>query len=310
LLENGENRLALKNFSELLKDTLKQNRRSFSQALSLIPQLSKQDEKILLHEFLTQNTVPSIIGLFGTPGAGKSSFLNLLSHYRKDFYPQRKIGLLLIDPSSPIHGGSILGDRVRLTEHFLEDEVYIRSISNETSLDGLNPRLAHYLMLFTLFKFDLILVESVGGGQASTNLKRFVDRLVMIYDPHSGDGVQHLKGGALDVAQDVIISKADLINVSMTIQSLKEWSNPNLNFHSANLTQKDSLNNFFQEIFEKTSQNSFQNLPQVLLWQEAEREFRIHFDNYYTQFIKNTQMSEENIQVFRKNFPHFFLKNT
>jgi hypothetical protein len=66
----------------------------------------------------------------------------------------------------------------------------------------------------------------------------------------------------------------------------------------------------FQEIFENTSKSSLQNLPQVLLWQEAEREFQIHFDNYYTQFIKNTQMSEENIQVFRKNFPHFFLKNT
>jgi putative protein kinase ArgK-like GTPase of G3E family len=300
----------LKNFSELLQETLKQNRRGFSQALSLIPELSKGDERLLLHEFLNQKSTPSLIGLFGTPGAGKSSFLNLLSHFRKDFFPTKKIGLLLIDPSSPVHGGSILGDRVRLTEHFLEEEVFIRSISNETSLDGLNPRLAHFLMLFTLYKFDLILVESVGGGQASTNLKRFVDRLVMIYDPHSGDGVQHLKGGALDVADDVIISKADLINVSMTIQSLKEWSNPNLHFHSANLTQKDSLNKFFEELFQKTSQNSLKNLPQVLLWQEAEREFRTHFDNYYTQFIKNTQMSEENIQVFRKNFPHFFLKNT
>lgn len=271
--------------------------------------MTKEDENELLSIFLQSKSQAPIIGLFGTPGAGKSSFLNLLSHYRKDHLPFKKIGMLLIDPSSPVHGGSLLGDRVRLTEHFLDEEVYIRSISNETSLDGLNPRLSFYLMLLSLFGFDLILVESVGGGQASTNLKRFVDRLVMIYDPHSGDGVQHLKGGALDVADDVIISKADLVNVSLIIQSLREWSNPNLNFHSANLMEKESLNEFFDDVFHQTTKNSLQKLPQVLLWQEAEREFRTHFDNYFTQYFKNTSMTEESTQFFRKNFPPFSLKN-
>lgn len=286
-----------------LSDIKKGDRKTLSKTLTNLDQV---DSNLLVSEYISLKNKPQILGLIGTPGSGKSSFLNCLAEFRKLNESNLKIGLLLIDPSHPTHGGALLGDRVRLQDHFLDQKLYIRSISNAGSPDGLHPKLAQYLMLMSLFPFDLICIESVGGGQANTNLKSFVDKLILIFDPHSGDGIQHLKGGVLDVADEVIISKTDLINPILIKQSLHEWTHENINIHSANFLDPNSIKSFAHDYFHKSdNQNSTFKLVKNFLYQEYFSKFNTEFIKYSDNFFKSHKLSDDSIREFRKNFPFF-----
>lgn len=289
-----------------IQDIISGNRRSLAKAITDLSALSEAEQESLATTFITHKNKPQIFGLIGTPGAGKSSFLNCLAEFRKQNNKDLKIGLLLIDPSHPTHGGSLLGDRVRLSDHFLDEHLYIRSISNQGSPDGLHPHLALYLMLLSLFPFDVLFIESVGGGQANTNLKNFVDKLLLIFDPHSGDGIQHLKGGVLDVADEIIISKSDLINPTLIKNSLQEWTRDNIIIHSANFLDPKSISTFADHFFiNQTTHNSTFKIINNFLYQEFLDKFQSSFINYSDNFFKTHKLSEFSIQEFRKNFPLF-----
>lgn len=292
-----------------LANIQKGNRRALSKLLSAVDDLSEADSSLLINSIYQLKTRPKFVGLIGTPGAGKSTFLNQLADYRKDKEADKKIGLLLIDPSHPVHGGALLGDRIRLTDHFLDEQLFIRSISNRGSSDGLHPRLAHYLMILAHFPFAFVIIESVGGGQANTNLSLYVDQLILIFDPHSGDGIQHLKGGALDVATDLIISKADLVNPDLITQSLRDWANEKLNIFSADLTKKNILDNFFSSIFSANTNTSSEKILRVILSQESERKFKILFQQFADIYYQKNQISDGNPQDFNNKFSQFLKKN-
>ncbi len=228
--------------------SLLKNRRKLSQALSQVEGLSEKKRKQLWEDFLQRSQRPYFIGVLGTPGSGKSTFLNNLLKYRQEYHPEVKLGLLLVDPSHPYSGGALLGDRVRMSEFYLDQQVFMRSLSNKGEDHGLTPFLADYLMTFCQYDFDLILVESVGGGQAATSLQDFVDETLLIFDPSSGDGIQHLKNGVLDVIEHLILSKADKYEVGPIQQSLQDWTHEKLRVWPANLQLKESLHVFFEQI--------------------------------------------------------------
>lgn len=284
------------------------NRRSLSKLLSVVDHFTSDDINLLTSSYCQLKSRPKTVGLVGTPGAGKSTFLNLLAEFRKEKVPTEKLGLLLIDPSHPFHGGALLGDRIRLTDHFLDEQLYIRSISNRGSSDGLHPRLALYLMIMAHFPFAFILIESVGGGQANTNLAQYTDQLILIFDPHSGDGIQHLKGGVLDVATDLIISKADLVNPDVISQSLKDWANEKLRIFSANLTKKYALDNFFHELFKQHSTPTPEKILKVILSQESELKFKKIFHQFADDYYQKNAISDGNTQDFNNKFSQFLKK--
>lgn len=295
--------------NQSLKEIQKGNRRALSKLLSEVEQLPTEDISLLTQSYCTLKSRPKMIGLVGTPGAGKSTFLNLLAEFRKNQAPNENLGLLLIDPSHPFHGGALLGDRIRLSEHFLDEHLYIRSISNSGSSDGLHPRLALHLMIMAHFPFAFIMIESVGGGQANTNLSQYTEDLILIFDPHSGDGIQHLKGGVLDVATDLIISKADLINPDVITQSLKEWANEKLRIFSANLTKAHALDDFFKKLFKQKKSSTPEKILKVILSQESERKFKKLFQQFATDYYQKNPISDGNTQDFSNKFSQFLKKN-
>jgi LAO/AO transport system kinase len=147
------------------------------------------------------------IGLTGAPGAGKSTLAgHLAMHRAKD----RRLGVLAIDPSSPRTGGAILGDRIRMDELAGSSELYIRSIGSRSASDGLSDNLPEMLDTMDEFGFDEVLLETVGVGQAEYAARAQVDTLILVLLPESGDIVQAMKAGIMEMADIFVVNKSDL----------------------------------------------------------------------------------------------------
>jgi LAO/AO transport system kinase len=147
------------------------------------------------------------IGLTGAPGAGKSTLVDQLArHYRKD---NRTVGIIAVDPSSPYTGGAILGDRIRMQEHFSDPGIYIRSMATRGSLGGLARATADVAMVLDASGRDLVMIETVGVGQDEVDIVRVADITVLILVPGMGDDVQTIKAGIMEIADIFVINKSD-----------------------------------------------------------------------------------------------------
>src|SRR5450755_35985 len=147
------------------------------------------------------------IGLTGAPGAGKSTLVDQLAkHYRKE---NRTVGIIAVDPSSPYTGGAILGDRIRMREHFADSGIYIRSMATRGSLGGLARTTADVAMVLDASGRDLVMIETVGVGQDEVDIVRVADITVVILVPGMGDDVQTIKAGIMEIANIFVINKSD-----------------------------------------------------------------------------------------------------
>ena len=147
------------------------------------------------------------IGITGPPGSGKSTLISELLKFATRNY--KKVGIVAVDPSSPITQGAILGDRIRYAEHSLQSNVFIRSLGTRGSLGGLSS--SAYLMLraFDLCEFDLVLIETVGVGQVEVEIMHVADYIVVVLVPESGDSIQAMKAGVLEIADLFVVNKKD-----------------------------------------------------------------------------------------------------
>jgi LAO/AO transport system kinase len=148
-----------------------------------------------------------VIGITGAPGAGKSTLVDQLAkHYRKE---NRTVGILAVDPTSPYTGGAILGDRIRMQDHFSDSGIYIRSMATRGSLGGLARATADAATVLDASGRDLIMIETVGVGQDEVDIVRLADITIVILVPGMGDDVQTIKAGIMEIADIFVINKSD-----------------------------------------------------------------------------------------------------
>jgi len=180
--------------------------RALSRAISTVENRSAGWQE-LLKALFPQTGSARILGLTGPPGAGKSTLVDQLAkHYRKD---RRTVGIIAVDPTSPYTGGAILGDRIRMQDHFSDPGIYIRSMATRGSLGGLARATADVATVLDAAGRDLIMIETVGVGQDEVDVVRLADITVVILVPGMGDDVQTIKAGIMEIADIFVINKSD-----------------------------------------------------------------------------------------------------
>jgi len=162
---------------------------------------------------------PRVVGITGPPGAGKSTFVNLLVTEARE--RGERVVVLAVDPSSPFTGGAILADRIRMEQHALDEGVFIRSLSSRGHLGGLSRAVGQVVDLIDAAGWDLIIVETVGVGQSELAVCEIADTAVVILTPESGDAVQAMKAGLLEIADVFVVNKSDRAGADVLLRELE-----------------------------------------------------------------------------------------
>lgn len=204
--------------SELIKKILACETRAVARAITLVENGGAQAAELMKALFpRTGNAV--IIGITGSPGAGKSSLVDKLALFYKD--KGEKIGIVCVDPSSPFSGGAILGDRIRMATLGLEKGVFIRSMATRGNLGGLSRATVDAVAILDAAGFDRVIVETVGVGQDEVEIVKTADVSVVVLVPGMGDDIQAIKAGIMEIGDVFVINKADREGVFRTQKELE-----------------------------------------------------------------------------------------
>lgn len=192
---------------ELIERLSQRDWRVLGRAITIVENDYEGKAELLEYAYRAAREDLFILGLTGAGGAGKSTLTDkLIQAYRRK---GKTVGVLAVDPSSPYTGGAVLGDRVRMGAHNRDTGVFIRSFGSRGALGGISRGCKEVLYLYKAFGFDVLLVESVGVGQAETDITNFVDVTAVVLAPGNGDGIQLAKAGTQEIADVFVVNKAD-----------------------------------------------------------------------------------------------------
>ncbi|MCU4800834.1 methylmalonyl Co-A mutase-associated GTPase MeaB [Halobacteria archaeon HArc-gm2] len=205
--------------SELVADLLAGEHRALARVISMIEDRSPGYREIV-SELHRHSGTADVVGVTGSPGAGKSTLVDKVASTYRD--RGETVGVIAIDPSSPFTGGAVLGDRIRMASNAGDMDVFFRSMSTRGSLGGLSTATTDAVTALDAFGKDKIIVETVGAGQNEIDVVRTADTVAVLVPPDSGDDVQMLKAGILEIADLFVVNKADLDGADRTVGQLKE----------------------------------------------------------------------------------------
>lgn len=206
-----------------VQDVLTGNRLALSRLLSQIENQTP-DGQTALTELFPHGGKAALVGVTGAPGTGKSSLVNQIAyHFRHpaDGSQPRKVAIVAVDPSSPFSGGAVLGDRIRMNSLTGDGGVFIRSMASRGSLGGLARTTAGVVAAFDAAGYEIILIETVGAGQAEVDIARLAHTTLVVEAPGLGDDIQAIKAGILEIADILVVNKADRPGVDQTERALK-----------------------------------------------------------------------------------------
>ncbi len=202
------------------------NRRALAKAITLVESRREEDRELaqkLLEQILPATGNSIRVGITGIPGVGKSTFIEALGLYLIE--QGKRVAVLAVDPSSPIAGGSILGDKTRMEELSRRDEAFIRPSPSEGALGGVAQKTRETMLLCEAAGYDVILVETVGVGQSEYEVAAMVDFFMVLMLPNAGDELQGIKKGIMELADALVINKADGDSINLARQTGAHYQN-------------------------------------------------------------------------------------
>jgi LAO/AO transport system kinase len=217
---------------KLVAKALDGDHRSIARLISLVESESPQAEHVM-RKIYPHSGKAHIIGLTGSPGAGKSTLADkIIAHFKE---LGKKIGVIAVDPSSPFTGGAILGDRLRMQQHAVDPDIFIRSMGTRGSLGGLSRSTQEAALILDACGKDIVIIETVGVGQSEVDIVKIADTVGLILVPGMGDDIQVMKAGIMEIADVFIVNKADRdgadrvsteVNMMLDLLGMRPWRPP------------------------------------------------------------------------------------
>lgn len=297
-------------YSELLSDLQNGNKRALARAISLVENDSQGYESLL--ENLNFNKKVPLIGITGPPGAGKSTLINAFAKHLLD--QNKKVAIIAIDPSSPFNKGSLMGDRLRMSEHFLNPNIFIRSMASRGSLGGLAPKIFEVADIIRAAQFDYVIIETVGVGQSEVEIASLADTTVLVLVPEAGDEIQTIKSGVMEIADVYVLNKSDRSGADTFYKNLcalthshasENWESPVVK----TIAHKyEGLQNLQDAIEKHQAANNLSDKKNLLLAEKAimliknQRVKDIVFENIFNDLKEISNQQNFNIYRYVKKY--------
>lgn len=191
--------------------------KSLARCISLVENEATGYEQLLEQLPISHHTI--VAGITGPPGAGKSTLVNGLITTLLE--QNKSVAIIAVDPSSPFNFGALLGDRIRMSQHFNHPNVFIRSMASRGALGGLSPKIIEVSDLIKAAKFDYLFIETVGVGQSEVEIAGVADTTIVVVVPEAGDEIQTMKAGLMEIADIFVVNKADRDNADIFVKNLR-----------------------------------------------------------------------------------------
>lgn len=218
-------------YAQLLSRLAEGDIKTLARCISLVENEAPGYTRLL--EELPAGGHTRVVGITGPPGAGKSTLVNALIIALLE--QQKRVAIIAVDPSSPFNFGALLGDRIRMSEHFSSPDVFIRSMASRGALGGLSPKILEVSDLVKAAGFDYLFIETVGVGQSEVEIAGVADTTVVVIVPEAGDEIQTMKAGLMEIANIFAVNKADRPKADEFVKNLRilahtkrtdEWETP------------------------------------------------------------------------------------
>ena len=265
------------------------DRKSLARAITMVENEMEGSENLLK---LIQPKETPILGFTGPPGAGKSTLIN--AFLRHIISLNKKAAVIAVDPTSPFNYGSLLADRIRMSEHFNNENIFIRSIAARGSLGGLSEKIIEITDVLRASDFDFIIIETVGVGQSEVEIAGLADTTIVIVVPESGDDIQAMKSGIMEIADIFVVNKSDREGAATLVNNLKKmlayktdlgWSVPVIDTIA---TAEQGIDELFEKVLLHLKSGRFNEKKSYLLTEKIYQLLR----NYRMQGIKREDIKK------------------
>jgi len=285
---------------ELLEQIKQGDIKSLARAISLVENEHAGYDELL--EKIAAHHSSKIIGITGPPGAGKSTLVDALIGVLVN--SGKKVAVLCVDPSSPFNLGAVLGDRIRMSDWYVNPNVFIRSLATRGSMGGLHPKIIEITDLLKAAPFDHIIIETVGVGQSEIEIAGLADVTVVVMVPEAGDEVQTMKAGLMEIADVFVVNKADRPDADLFVKNLLQMLAPAFSKHYNEVpvvktvaSQKTGVKELAEIILKQLSKS---HLTDKRFWLLAEKAYRL---------IEQKRMKDVTKDDLKKKIEEEFVKN-
>ena len=283
-------------YSDLIQKLLSGNARAAARLITLVENDIKASETII-NAIYSHTGNAYILGITGAPGSGKSTFISTLTKHYANL--GKKIGIVCVDPTSPLTGGAILGDRIRMKDNFSLKNVFIRSMANRGQLGGLARATEDIVKILDAYGCDIIIVETVGVGQSEVDIFKSAQTVVVLLVPGLGDDIQAIKAGIMEITDIFVVNKMDLAGADKKIADIMQMLELGMNYkyESENDGENISLKSTWTPEIVKVNSRTGENFEKLIELINKHRDF-LSKSGVMADYQKN-RIKSETLQILK-----------